>query len=253
MPCKPLRLGPVGNAEVLNRVHAETPAEDMLADMIRCEYRGEIALVSSFGADAVVLLDMVARIDKATPVLFLETGMLFRETLDYQRGLARHLGLTGVVEVKPDPQDLAMLDPGDDLHGENPDGCCYLRKTLPLRRALEPFSASITGRKRHQASTRAALPLFEADGARLRINPLAGWSATEVRRYILDRDLPRHPLVARGYPSIGCAPCTTPVAEGEDPRAGRWRGSGKTECGIHFDGERWVRTPEASGVRRAFP
>ena len=253
-PCRRLRLGPVGNAEVLNRTHSGHAAADLLADMIRCEYRGEIALVSSFGADAVVLLHMVSRIDPATPVLFLETGMLFAETLAYQRRLARQLGLSDVRLIRADPQDIDMLDPDAGLHADNPDGCCYLRKTLPLRRALAPFAASITGRKRHQAATRAALPLFEADGTRhLRINPLANWSPANVRDYIVTHDLPRHPLVARGYPSIGCAPCTTPVARGEDPRAGRWRGSDKTECGIHFDGRQWVRTDRSDRVRKGFP
>lgn len=253
MTCHRLRLGAVGNAEVLNRTHAGHAAEDLLADMIRCEYKGEIALVSSFGADAAVLLHMVSRIDPATPVLFLETGMLFAETLTYQQDLAARLGLTDVRLIRPDGQDVEMLDPDAGMHADNPDGCCYLRKTLPLRRALAPFAASITGRKRHQAATRADLPLFEADGTRhLKINPLAHWSGQDVRDYIAAHDLPRHPLVARGYPSIGCAPCTTPVAQGEDPRAGRWRGQSKTECGIHFDGRQWVRTDRPDTVRKSF-
>ncbi|MEM1299482.1 MAG: phosphoadenylyl-sulfate reductase [Pseudomonadota bacterium] len=252
-PCRRFRLGPVGNAQVLNRTHAALRAEDLLADMIQCEYRGELALVSSFGADAVVLLHMISRIDTATPVLFLETGMLFAETLDYQRHVAEVLELREVRLIRPDSQDIEMLDPGADLHGDNPDGCCYLRKTLPLRRALEPFAASITGRKRHQAATRAALPLFEADGAHhLKINPLANWRAEQVRGNTVDNDLPRHPLVAKGYPSIGCAPCTTPVGDGEDPRAGRWRGQDKVECGIHFDGKQWVRQDSSDHVRKGF-
>lgn len=253
MPCKPLRLGPVGNAEVLNRMHAESPAEALLENVIRCEYPGEVALVSSFGADAAVLLHMVARVEPATPVLFLETGMLFPETLAYQKELARKFGLTDVRLIRPDAQEVQMLDPAGDLHGGDPDGCCQLRKTLPLRRALAPFAASITGRKRHQAETRAALPLFEVEpGPRLKVNPLARWSANEVRSYFDRHDLPRHPLVAHGYPSIGCAPCTTPVGKGEDPRAGRWRGHDKTECGIHFDGKRWVSEPRPNHVRKSF-
>jgi phosphoadenosine phosphosulfate reductase len=253
MPCKPLRLGPVGNAEVLNRIHAESTAEALLDHVIRCEYPGEIALVSSFGADAAVLLHMVSRIEPGTPVLFLETGMLFPETLAYQQDLAARFGLSDVRLIRPDSQDIEMLDPGDGLHAENPDGCCYIRKTLPLRRALSPFAASVTGRKRHQAATRAALPLFEAEnGPRLKVNPLARWSAEDVRAYFDRHALPRHPLVARGYPSLGCAPCTTPVAPGEDARAGRWRGRDKTECGIHFDGTRWIREPQPNHVRKGF-
>ena len=253
MPCKPLRLGPVGNAEVLNRLHEDSPAEALLEHVIRCEYPGEIALVSSFGADAAVLLHMVARIDPGVPVLFLETGMLFPETLTYQQDMASRFGLTDVRLIRPDAQDLEMLDAAGDLHGDNPDGCCYIRKTLPLRRALAPFAASITGRKRHQAATRANLPLFEVEaGPRLKVNPLARWSGDEVRAYFETHDLPRHPLVAQAYPSIGCAPCTTPVAAGEDARAGRWRGRDKTECGIHFDGARWVREPRPNHVRKSF-
>ena len=251
-PCRPLRLGPTGNAEVLSRTHGGASAEDVLAHAIRCEYPGEIALVSSFGADAVVLLHMISRIEPETPVLFLETGMLFAETLAYQQDLAARFGLTNVRLIRPESQDLEMLDPGDDLHQDNPDGCCYLRKTLPLRRALEPFAAAITGRKRHQAASRSEMPVFEPDGPRLKINPLAAWSPQDVRSYILDNDLPRHPLVAKGYPSIGCAPCTTSVQPGEDARAGRWRGQSKTECGIHFDGKQWVRDAERNAVRKSF-
>ena len=240
------------DVQTLGARHADSTAEDTLADLIGNIFRGEIALISSFGADAVVLLDMVARIDRETPILFLETGMLFQETLDYQLELAAQLDLRDVRLIRPDPQDLEMLDAAADLHTDNPDGCCYLRKTLPLRRALAPFAASITGRKRHQATSRASLSLFEPDGSRLKVNPLVGWSVTDVRTYIDNHNLPRHPLVAKGYPSIGCTPCTTPVVEGEDPRAGRWRGRDKIECGIHFDGTAW-RPSGPDAVRRAFP
>lgn len=244
------RLSPRANAEVLNRVHAESAAEVLLEDVIRAQYPGAVALVSSFGAESAVLLHMVARIEPATPVLFLETGMLFPETLAYQRDLAARLGLADVRLIRPDPADLAADDPDGTLHAENPDGCCFLRKTLPLRRALAPFGAWISGRKRFQATTRAALPLFEADRATglLKVNPLAEWTPAMLRDYMARHALPPHPLVARGYASIGCAPCTTPVAEGEDPRAGRWRGRAKVECGIHFDGTRWVPTRLRRGV-----
>jgi len=245
------RLSPHANAMVLNRVHAASEARVLLEDVIRHQYPGGVALVSSFGADSAVLLHMVARIDPATPVLFLETGMLFPETLTYQRTLAAHLGLTDLRLIRPDPDDLAADDPDGTLHRENTDGCCFLRKTLPLRRALAPFGAWITGRKRAQAATRAGMELFEEDreNGLLKVNPLASWDSAMVRAYMRAHDLPPHPLVARGYPSIGCAPCTTPVGAGEDPRAGRWRGADKVECGIHFDGEKWVRgvAPEAHG------
>lgn len=237
------RLSPHANAQVLNRVHAGTDPNVLLDDVIRHQYPGGIALVSSFGADSAVLLHMVARIDRATPVLFLETGMLFPETLAYQQELAAHLGLTDLRLIRPDRQDLALDDPDNALHRENTDGCCFLRKTVPLRRALAPFGAWITGRKRAQSATRAELDLFEEDRENgcLKVNPLANWDAGMLRAYMQAHALPAHPLVARGYPSIGCAPCTTPVRPGEDPRAGRWRDQAKQECGIHFDGEKWVR------------
>ena len=244
----------VSEAARLNRLYADRSAEALLSAAIMEEFRGRIALVSSFGADAIVLLHMISRIDPATPVLMLETGMLFPETLAYQEQIADLLGLADVRLIRPDATDAAMLDPDGGLHAVNSDGCCYIRKTLPLRRALTEFDASITGRKRHQASTRAALPLAEGEArtGHVKLNPLAAWSGPDVADYIGRHDLPRHPLVEKGYPSIGCAPCTTPVAQGEDPRAGRWRGQGKVECGIHFDGREWLRTRRGAGVSRAF-
>jgi len=249
------RLSPHANAQVLNRVHAASEAQVLLEDVIRHQYGHGVALVSSFGAESAVLLHMVAEIDRATPVLFLETGMLFPETLDYQRTLAGRLGLSDLRLIRPDPADLAGDDPDGTLHRDNTDACCFIRKTLPLRRALEPFGAWITGRKRAQAATRAGLELFEEDreNGLLKVNPLARWDGAMVRAYMRAHDLPPHPLVARGYPSIGCAPCTTPVGADEDPRAGRWRGDSKVECGIHFDGEKWVRGPGPRGVVGSFP
>jgi len=249
------RLSPHANAQVLNRVHAASEASVLLDDVIRQQYWQGVTLVSSFGADSAVLLHMIAQIDRATPVLFLETGMLFPETLAYQHELALRLGLTDVRLIRPDPDDLANEDPDGRLHAENTDGCCFIRKTLPLRRALEPFGAWITGRKRAQAATRAGLELFEEDreNGLLKVNPLAYWDSAMVRAYMSEHALPTHPLVARGYPSIGCMPCTTPVRPGEDPRAGRWRDSGKVECGNHFDGKKWVHKPVALGVVGSFP
>ncbi len=193
-----------------------------------------MALVSSFGAEAAVLLNMVAEIDRDLPVLMIDTLMLFEETLQYQRDLSLRLGLTNVQHLHPDATDLARLDPDDTLHRRDPDACCVIRKVAPLDRALRRWPVTISGRKRFQAATRATLEIFESDENRLRVNPLAHWSAADLRRYMDEHDLPRHPLVAKGYPSIGCKPCTTRVAEGEDERAGRWRGSEKVECGIHF-------------------
>lgn len=206
---------------------------------------GKTAVVSSFGAEAAVLLHMVAQVAPHTPVLFLDTQMLFPETLDYQRALADELGLSDVRVLRARALDLARADPANLLHKSDPDACCALRKTAPLDRALAGFGSWMTGRKRFQSGTRAALPVVEETGRHLKINPLADWSATDVRVYFEREGLPRHPLVAQGYPSIGCAPCTSAVRPGEDARAGRWRGAEKEECGIHIVNGRLVRGPQA--------
>jgi len=208
---------------------------------------GKIAMVSSFGADSAVLLHMVAQIDRATPVLFIDTLMLFEETKTYQRELAQQLGLTDLRTIGPDRAELFEQDPDSVLHRSDTDSCCDLRKTRPLERALNGFDGWITGRKRYQGSTRETVEFFEAEGdTRIKVNPLAHWGREDLQEYMIENRLPRHPLVAKGYPSIGCAPCTSPVAPGEDPRAGRWRGQQKTECGIHFINGKPVRTGEAA-------
>lgn len=202
---------------------------------------GNIALVSSFGAESVVLLHMAAVADRSTPILFIDTEMLFTETLVYQTEVSERLGLTNVRIIRAG--DIAARDQDGTLHRSDPDACCTLRKTEPLNKALAPFDGWITGRKRFQSGKRAALDFFEVeDGTgRIKINPLAHWAPEDVRAYMDENRLPRHPLVAQGYPSIGCAPCTSPVAEGEDPRAGRWRDQNKDECGIHFVNGKMVR------------
>ncbi len=196
-------------------------------------FPGRIALVSSFGADSAVLLHMVAEIDTAVPVLFIDTGVLFPETLAYRDSLVSRLGLSNVITIGPSRERLAQEDPETFLWARDPDRCCHIRKVLPLAEALEGFEAWITGRKQFQAGTRASLPLLETDGERMKINPLADWSMQDIEAYLATHALPRHPLVAKGYPSIGCIPCTTPVKPGEDPRSGRWRDKGKVECGLH--------------------
>jgi phosphoadenosine phosphosulfate reductase len=199
---------------------------------------GRTALVSSFGAESVVLLDMVATVDRATPVIFLDTGKLFGETNDYREELTALLGLTDVRVVSPAPRDLTLHDPQGSLWQRDPDRCCHIRKTEPLEQALTGFAAWITGRKRFQGGLRGALPTLEGDPAtgRIKINPLAPWSAEDIERYRQLRTLPAHPLAAEGYASIGCYTCTRRVAPGEDPREGRWWGLDKTECGIHGPG-----------------
>jgi phosphoadenosine phosphosulfate reductase len=195
-------------------------------------FAGRIALVSSFGT---LLLEMAAEIDRTIPVIFLDTGKLFPETLEYRDHLVERLGLTDIRVVTPVASQLARHDADGALWRENADRCCSLRKTLPLQSALEGFDAWITGRKRFQSATRAQVGLFEPESSgRVKVNPLAFWSADEVAAEFDARDLPRHPLEAYGFLSVGCTTCTAPVAEGEDRRAGRWRGQTKTECGIHL-------------------
>lgn len=207
---------------------------------------GHLALVSSFGAESVVLLHMAAVIDKSTPVIFIDTQMLFTETLVYQVELTERLGLSNLQIIRA--ADIPAQDPDATLHQRDTDACCALRKTAPLQQALRGYDGWITGRKRFQSGTRAALEFFEPEAGsnRLKINPLAHWAPEDVRAYMDENRLPRHPLVAQGYPSIGCAPCTSPVAAGEDPRAGRWRDQSKDECGIHFVNGKMVRRKETA-------
>lgn len=199
----------------------------------RAEFGDRLALVSSFGAESAVLLHLAASVDPTIPVLFIDTGKLFPATLRYRDTLVARFGLTDVRTLTPAAEDLAADDPSGALWLRDTDACCDIRKVRPLARALAGFDAWISGRKRFQASSRSDIPLVEADGPRVKINPLADWDPGDLRAHARAEGLPPHPLVAKGYPSIGCMPCTTPVADGEDPRAGRWRGQEKVECGIH--------------------
>lgn len=221
----------------------------LLEAMIKNVFQGDIAAVSSFGAESAVLLHMVAEVDPTVPVIFLNTGKLFGETLRYRDRLQERLGLTDLRAAAPHPDDLARKDPNGVLWNADLDGCCFVRKVLPLERALKGFSASITGRKRFQTSTRASMETIEEEavrgtgeagvsqaslGTRFKINPLARWGQEELDAYMEQHRLPRHPLVKDGYLSIGCMPCTERVPEGGSYRDGRWAGTDKDECGIHL-------------------
>lgn len=228
---------------LLNARYKHHGATAVLEHALKDADLGKVALVSSFGAESVVLLHLVSVIAPETPVLFIDTRMLFQETLDYQRELAERLALCDIRTIRAHPGKVAFEDPDGTLHQFNTDACCAVRKVEPLERALADFDGWITGRKRYQASTREAVEFFEAEGeTRIKVNPLAHWGREDIEEYMVENRLPRHPLVAKGYPSIGCAPCTSPVKPGEDPRAGRWRGSQKVECGIHFIDGKPVRT-----------
>ena len=224
----------------LNRLFHGNDTIEMLTSVLQDGLAGDVAVVSSFGAESAVLLHLVSRIDPAIPVLFLETGKHFPETLAYRDTLVARLGLTDLRNLIPDPAALAAKDESGLRWSYDPDGCCEIRKVAPLAKAVAGFDATITGRKGFQSSTRANLPRFEIDisdaQGRLKINPLIDWNPEAIAAYVAEHDLPPHPLVAEGYLSIGCSPCTSKVAAGEDPRAGRWRGWDKTECGIHVPG-----------------
>jgi len=214
-------------------------AEGILRLALEEEFAGHTAVVSSFGAESAVLLHMIAQIDPTTPVIFLNTGKLFGETLRYRDRLQDLLGLTDLRAIGPHPDDRAARDPEGTLWSRDTDACCNFRKVLPLKRALEGFSAQITGRKRFQTNARHEMLPVEYFEGRFRFNPLAEWSLADLEAYIVKHNLPRHPLVEDGYPSIGCMPCTRRVLSGESYRDGRWAGLDKDECGIHtgVDGE----------------
>lgn len=235
-------------ARLLNEALLGVSSLDVLDFAIRRGFPGSIAVVSSFGADSAVLLSLIAEVDANLPVVFLDTHKHFQETLDYVETVSLSLGLTNVQLVPPREGDLAADDPDGELHKHDTDRCCHIRKTLPMIRALGPYKCWITGRKRFQNAERESLALFEVQDKWLKINPLLNWTSAELLARAKDLDLPPHPLISKGYLSIGCAPCTSPVAKGEtDPRAGRWRGQDKTECGIHFENGKVVRAAGSQG------
>jgi phosphoadenosine phosphosulfate reductase len=202
------------------------------------EFPGSIAAISAFAAESVVLLHLISQIDPTTPVLFLNTGKLFGETLRYRDRVQEVLGLTDVRAVGPHSIDRARLDAQGTLWSRDVGACCSFRKVAPLKRALAGFDAQITGRKRFQTATRQAMDAVELHEGRFRFNPLIDWSREDLFGYIDTHCLPQHPLVRDGYPSIGCMPCTKRVAAGEGYRSGRWAGL-RDECGIHagLDGD----------------
>ena len=239
-----LQSSPLGSSSSVVNSTQETAAEldqalreasppEIIAGALRAVGRDRLAVVSSFGTESAALLKVMADVDPAIPVVFLDTGWLFEETLVYRDTLIAALGLRDVRSVKPLDEALQRDDPERDLWFSDPDACCRIRKVEPLARALAPFAAWINGRKRFQGGVRAVLPVVEADGVKLKFNPFANVSREEIDLIYSQAKLPPHPLVASGFMSVGCMPCTSRTAPGEDARAGRWRGKAKTECGIH--------------------
>lgn len=235
------RLDLRDRAAALSKAHEGQGATEVLEAAIRHDFAGRIGLVSSFGAESAVLLHMVAGIDPYVPVIFLDTQKHFPETLAYRDDLVTRLGLCNIQVVTPRPASLKADDPKGDLHGRNPDLCCHVRKTLPMLAALRSLDCWITGRKRGQTADRADMALYETQDRWIKVNPLMEWTREDIAAYFDTHGLPAHPLMAEGYLSIGCAPCTRAVRPGEDPRAGRWADSGKTECGIHIVDGKLVR------------
>lgn len=220
-------------ADELLKIYGHLSGSALLEVMAKQQFVGKIAVASSFGAETAALLALVAEVDKALPVLFLDTKKLFPETLAYRDELVDFLGLTDVRNIEPDARLLAKDDPNGTLHKTDPDHCCFIRKVLPLEKALTDFDAWVTGRKQFQSSTRSTLLPIESNDGKVKVNPLWNYGKADIEAVFTSRKLPRHPLVDKGYVSIGCVPCTDLVGEGEDARAGRWRGRDKTECGIH--------------------
>lgn len=219
-------------SELNDRYEKMGPLE-ILEDAFQRSIFGDTAVVSSFGAESGVLLHMVATIAPGTPILLIDTGKLFGETLQYATLLQHRLGLEDVRRIFPKRADVERLDPIGKLSGKAPDKCCQLRKTDVLQRALKPFQTWVNGRKRFQSDQRSMLSIVETDSERLKLTPLANWTAQEIAVYSGEHKLPAHPLLGKGYSSIGCFPCTSKVESGADPRSGRWNGIDKTECGIH--------------------
>ena len=227
------RTAPLPKAEALDlALRAASPAE-VIEAALKAVGREHLALVSSFGTESAALLKVMADVDPSIPVVFLDTGWLFEETLAYRDTLIATLGLTDVRSIKPLEETLSREDPDRELWFSDPDACCRIRKVEPLARALKPFSAWINGRKRFQGGARAEIPVVEEDGIRLKFNPFANVSREEIEAIYKLAKLPPHPLVASGFLSVGCMPCSSRTAPGEDARSGRWRGKAKTECGIH--------------------
>jgi phosphoadenosine phosphosulfate reductase len=221
------------SAETLNQSLLKASPAEVITAALRAVGRDHLALVSSFGTESAALLKVMADVDPAIPVIFLDTGWLFEETLAYRDTLIAQLGLSDVRSIKPLEANLDRDDPERELWFSDPDQCCFIRKVEPLARALQPFRGWVNGRKRFQGGLRADLPVVESDGVRLKFNPFAHVSREDIEAIYATAKLPPHPLVASGFLSVGCMPCTSRSSADEEARAGRWRGRVKSECGIH--------------------
>ena len=213
--------------------YSKLNAVNILKVMIKDIFHNKIVVTSSFGAESVVILHLVSKVDLNTPIIFLNTGKLFPETLEYVNTLRRKLKLNKIKILNPDFEELQIQDEKNDLYKINPDLCCQIRKVIPLQKALKNFDAWINGRKRFHDFERKNIKQIEKVNGLIKINPLYDWSFKDIQNYININKLPEHPLVKKGYKSIGCIPCTSKVTDDEPHRSGRWINNKKTECGIH--------------------
>jgi len=220
-----------GDIGRLRARHGQREGADLIA-ALREEYGDKFGVISSFGVESAVLLDLVASVDKAIPVIFLDTGELFDETHAYRQTLVERLGLTDLRDILPNAEELAEAE---ELWRSDADRCCFLRKVAPLHRAARGFAVLADGRKRFHGADRAKLSLFEEGNLGIiKVSPLARWNEIEIQEHFRRRALPEHPLAAQGFRSVGCWPCSRAALPGEGPRDGRWAGKSKAECGIHL-------------------
>lgn len=217
-----------------NDFEKKTPAE--IVNWAVKTFSPGIAATSSFGPESGVLLSLIGKANPETPVLFLETGFHFPETLEYKNQLTKMFGLKNVIDLKADPDRRAKLV--SDYQGKpyeaNPDLCCQINKVEPLDKALKGYKAWMSGIRRHQTDNRKSVRIVEEyEGGIYKISPLANMTSRDTWWYLKENKIPTHPLYEKGYMSIGCWPCTRPIQDGDDERSGRWAGKSKKECGIH--------------------
>ena len=216
-----------------SKKYSKLSAIKLLEVMVKKIFLKKIAVTSSFGAESVVILHLISKVDKSIPVIFLDTGKLFPETIKYAKTVKKILKLNNIQIHKPELKDLKKYDFQGNLYKKKPNLCCHIRKVLPLQKALKNYDAWINGRKRFQSEDRSNIKKIEKIDGFIKINPLADWEFNKVKNYIKTYKLPEHPLVKKGYKSIGCLPCTSKILDGEPHRSGRWSDNLKTECGIH--------------------
>ena len=232
----PLKVRPTREALAAWSAHLEGHSAEDILGWAADRFAPRLTFATGFGMEGCVIIDLIGRASLPVDLFTLDTGLLFAESYEVWKRLEERYGRT-IRAVRPEysVEDQARLD-GPELWGRDPDRCCDLRKMQPLRATLASFDAWISAIRRDQTPERADAPVVAWDGrfGLVKVNPLVSWTFDDVRAYVRRYDVPYNALHDQGYPSIGCWPCTTPVAPGEDPRAGRWRGREKKECGLHI-------------------